>query len=232
MHAHHSTGWIALICLLALGVGCSETGTKGWFANPFAKKPPKDESGILAPPEQVKMLKEMAKDASSRSPEDQQRLSEMLVQLLKKESDPLLRAEALRTLQAFPTETARAAIRGALKDSDSDVRVRACDLLAKNLDAAAVTALSETLTGAVDHDVRLAGARALGEAKDPAAVRALGVALEDPDPAMQYRAVTSLQKVTGKDLGSDVERWRQYVKGEPPPTSPPTSVADRLKQLF
>ena len=29
---------------------------------------------------------------------------------------------------------------------------------------------------------------------------------------MQYRAMTSLQAVTGKDFGNNVDLWRQYVK--------------------
>lgn len=229
MQAAHSRGFWVLVCLLALGTGCSSTG-KGW--NPFAKAPPPDPAGLLSPAEQVVMLKQMAKDAPSRSPEDQQRLSGMLVQLMQKESDPLLRAEILRTLRVFPTPAAEAALRGALKDNDSDVRVQACELLAKRLDPAAVHALCETLNGDVDHDVRLAAARALGETKDPTAVKALGLALDDPDPAMQYRAVVSLQKATGQDLGNDVSRWRLYVKGEPLPPTEPTSVADRLRHMF
>jgi hypothetical protein len=47
---------------------------------------------------------------------------------------------------------------------------------------------------------------------------------------MQYRAVLSLQKVTGKDLGNDVERWQQYVKGERPAPTP--SLAERIHRLF
>ncbi len=229
MQAAYSRGSWVVVCLLALGVGCSGTG-KG--LNPFAKKPPPDPRGLLSPSEQVVMLQKMAKDAPSRSPDDQQRLSGMLVQLIQKEGDPLLRAEILRTLRAFPTTTAEAALREALKDPDSEVRVQACELLSKKLDSPAVTALCEALNGDVDHDVRLAAARALAETRDPTAVRALGVALDDPDPAMQYRAVASLQKVTGQDLGNDVSRWRLYVKGESLPHAEPTSIADRLRQMF
>ena len=95
---------------------------------------------------------------------------------------------------------------------------------ARHGDAQAVKLLSEALRSDVDADVRLAAAKALGETKNPAAVAALGEALTDADPAMQYRAVLSLKKVTGKDLGNDVDRWQQYVKGEQPE---PTPVAGR-----
>ena len=83
----------------------------------------------------------------------------------------------------------------------------------------------------VNPDVRLAAAKALGETKSPEAVPALGEALTDTDPAMQYRAVLSLQKVTGKDLGNDVGRWQQYVKGQQPTATSP-SLAERFLRLF
>ena len=51
----------------------------------------------------------------------------------------------------------------------------------------------------------------------------LGEALADADPAMQYRAVLSLKKVTGKDLGNDVDRWQQYVKGRSCPRADPVA---------
>jgi HEAT repeat protein len=79
-------------------------------------------------------------------------------------------------------------------------------------------------------DVRLAAARALGETRSPAAVPALGEALSDTNPAMQYRAVQSLKMTTGQDLGDKVDRWQRYVKGEP--TGPPPSLAERLGNMF
>ena len=46
---------------------------------------------------------------------------------------------------------------------------------------------------------------------------------------MQYRAVLSLEQVTGKDLGNDVIAWQQYVKGEPPAPTP--SLAERVRTV-
>ncbi len=37
----------------------------------------------------------------------------------------------------------------------------------------------------------------------------LWTSTDDPDPGMQHCAVVSLKKVTGKDLGNDVNAWRQ-----------------------
>jgi HEAT repeat protein len=78
----------------------------------------------------------------------------------------------------------------------------------------------------------MAAARALGGTRDPASVAALGTALDDKDPAMQYRAMAALKNVSGKDLGNDVRAWQQYVKGETPQSQAPTSIAERLRHMF
>jgi hypothetical protein len=221
-------------CVLVLSIaGCQAGGwTGGSWAWPWSQKPAVEtKSGILAPSEQTKRLRQLAKDGPARPADEQQRLVGLLVESLQKQPDPLIRAEIVRTMAKFPTPAAGAAVRAALKDSEAEVRIAACELLGRPSDPGAVAALSETLTSDVEVDVRLAAARALGQSQDPAAVRALGVALDGPDPAMQYRAVASLRSATGKDFGNDVQRWRQYVKGGSvvPPQSP--SLAERLGRL-
>ncbi len=93
-------------------------------------------------------------------------------------------------------------------------------------------ALQEALGSETDADVRLAAARALGQTGDAGAVPALGTALEDRDPAMQYRAVSSLRQVAPQDQGNDVDRWRAYIKGEPPPPAKPFSLTEKLRSMF
>ena len=88
------------------------------------------------------------------------------------------------------------------------------------------------LSGDVDTDVRLAATRALGKSKEPVAVAALGRALEDSDPAIQYRAVLSLRGATGENLGNDVRRWRQYVAGQQPTPADAPSLAERVLRRF
>jgi HEAT repeat protein len=81
--------------------------------------------------------------------------------------------------------------------------------------------LSETLAGEQDVDAKLAAVRALGSFQDPLAVQALGAALEDRDPAVQYAAMQSLHHSTGKDLGHDVRRWKDLLR------DPAVVVAER-----
>lgn len=220
-----------LLSLLVLAcAGCTGSPSKLSFW-PFQEKksgPP----GIVSPTEQVDMLRDMAKKAQSRTPQEKQQVSALLVSMLGRESDPLLRAEIVRTMRKFPTPETMAAVQGTLKDNDADVRVAACEALGQMGGAQAVAGLSDALRSDVDADVRIAAARALGDTRDSAALVALGTALEDSDPAMQYRAVASLKNVTGKDLGNDVRRWQQYVKGETPQPAEPVSIAERVRGWF
>ena len=74
------------------------------------------------------------------------------------------------------------------------------------------------------------GGQGPGRDEQPRRRAALGEALADSDPAMQYRAVLSLKQTTGKDLGNSVERWQQYVKGEQPEPAPRWPSA--IRSLF
>jgi HEAT repeat protein len=158
-------------------------------------------------------LKELAQKApTTPDPAQRETICRDLAQQIRREPDSLLRSEILRTLAAYGGDTATAVLHAAVRDTDTDVRKIVCDLWGRRGDAEAAQVLADVLTGDSDKDVRMAAARALGQSHDPAAVKALGTALEDKDPAMQYRAMLSLHTTTGQDLGNDVDRWRQYVK--------------------
>jgi HEAT repeat protein len=117
-----------------------------------------------------------------------------------------------------------------LKDSDRDVRIICCETVGKHRPPDSARLLIEVLTSDTELDVRIAAARALGEFKDdPAVVAALGTALDSTDPAMQYRAVQSLRKTTGKKYDDNINTWREYVKGTNPPEP---SVATKVKSWF
>jgi HEAT repeat protein len=217
-----------LLGLLVLAcAGCTGSPSKLSFW-PFAETK-KGPPGVVSPTEQMDMLRDLAKKSESRTAQQKQEVAGLLVSMLGHEKDPLLRAEVVRTMRKFPTPATFAAAQGALKDNDADVRVAACEALGKMGGTQAVTGLSEALRGDVDVDVRMAAARALGETRDQTAMVALGTALEDSDPAMQYRAVASLKNVTGQDLGNDVRRWQQFVKGEKPQAEQPVSIAERMR---
>jgi len=79
--------------------------------------------------------------------------------------------------------------------------------------------------------VRLRALRELGQLGDKAAVPVLAKALEDPDPAVQYRAVGALKRVSGRDLGDDVNKWREWA-ADPDGSAAEWTIAEGFRQLF
>jgi len=228
--------WLVLtlcpVCLATLG--CAEVPLADLGASwrlPWSEKPD-HVPGIVAPAERIARLRQLAEDAPKTAVADQQRVSAELAEVLRTEVDPMIRSEIVRTLGAFSTPASTPLLQAALADSDSVVRMAACSALGKRGGPEAVSALGEVISNDTSPDVRLAATRALGQTGDREAVGGLRVALEDADPALQRRAVLSLQQITGEDLGHDVNQWRQYVRGElPRPTKPP-SLVQRIRRLF
>jgi HEAT repeat protein len=220
-----------LLCGLAAVTmaGCAELDfLPSWV--PFQGPASDEMPGVVTPSQRIVELRKLSEKAASSSEEEKQRVSQQLVTTIQTEKDPLIRLEIIRTLGKYPGTGADTILRAALNDADSQVRVTACEAWGKRGSAEAIKLLSDILRSDVDADVRLAAAKALGATKSKDAVPALGEALSDSDPAMQYRAMLSLEQTTGKNFGNDVNRWQAYVKGERPEGSP--SLAEQLRRLF
>ena len=129
------------------------------------------------------------------------------------------------------TPSSKMVLYAGLKDPENDIRVACCEAWGKQPSPEATRMLAETLSGDTDLDVRLAAAKALSHAGDKDAVKALGAALEDSDPAVQYCAVASLKEVTGKNLGNDVKAWQELAKQPDPPVRT-KALASRPWQIF
>ena len=181
--------------------------------------------------DQIKDLRELAKTLPASEPARQEQVTMELAEAIRKENDPILRAQILRTIGVCSTAGAGRVVLAGLQDSDLNVRVAACEAVGRRGGPEAVQALSRVLANDTEIDVRLAAARGLGDIRDPGCVPALAVALEDPNPALQLRGVRSLERVTGKDFGDDVEAWRTFCQGgTPEPRS--QSIAARFRQLW
>jgi HEAT repeat protein len=222
---------LILLCGLTAAAmsGCADLDIlPAWvpFQGPASDQIP----GVKTPAERITEIRKLSEKAASNNAAEKQQIAQQLVGTIRTEKDPLIRLEIIRALGGYPGPDADAVLKAAMSDADVNVRVAACEAMGKRGDSQAVKLLSDALRTDVDADVRLAAAKALGESKNKEAVAALGEALNDSDPAMQYRAVLSLRQVTGKDLGNDVTRWQQYVKGELPEPTP--SLAERIRQMF
>lgn len=231
MHARRTAfvlvSWVALVALVS--AGCASTGSGSLFSDLTSSSSKEDNSKYPNPAARIAQCQEMGKMVDRLKPEDQQLMAENLARMLHTEQDALVRAELVRTLARCPSLVATESLRHAMRDPVLEVRVATCEAWGVHGGPSAVPALTSMLTADPELDVRLAAIRSLGKLKDPAAVESLARALEDPNPALQYRAVEALRLVSGKEYGDDVNAWRAYCRGENPPE---ISLTERVRRLF
>jgi hypothetical protein len=217
--------------LLSLGsLGCSQSplrvGKLPWSADEDPYLPP----DYPTPARRMAKMKELAAAAESGPPEQQSRAAAELARQIQTETDENIRLHIVLAISQLDTPLAEEVLEAGLNDGNAEVRVACCNAWGERGGQAAVSLLAETINRDTDLDVRLAAIRALGRIREPGTVAALTPALEDPNPAVQYRTVQSLRNVYERDLGNDVNAWRQMAAGQTD-IAPPT-VAERLRNLF
>ena len=225
-----------LILLALLGVlcsGCADSPVTELAAfNPWERHQwAQDERFGPTMHQHVAELASLRTQAPQMSEAERHREAVRLSQWLGQDVPSTLRQELVKTLGTLRTPGAAPALRVAVNDGDADVRVAACQAWGTMGGPEAVPMLAQVLGSDTDLDVRLAATRELARFNEPAAVQALGLALDDSDPAMQYRAVQSLKSATGRNYGNDVPAWREFVRGGNPPPYQPT-LAERFRSLF
>jgi HEAT repeat protein len=204
--------------------------------DPFERDDPADLAKYgPTPAQRIEELRALAAEAKAMGPQRQDQVSYELAEELTDSENPLVRIELARTLGALKTQIADDALRSATKDDDANVRVALCETFSRRGD---VRMLAEILASDGDDQVRLAAARGLGSIADPDAEtqrfirQSLSVALEDPNPALQHRAVLALKDATGQDFGGDMEAWRRFARGGQTPTPDTPSLAERINEIF
>lgn len=233
--------WFACLVVSACAAtGCASLPTLSKPA--FLTKGSNEDPLVTAtsgkiPSERAAAIKKLATQATG---ERRDQIAVQLTDVLTREPSPPLRAELCRTLSHFNHPAADRAVRAALKDQEIDVRIAAAQSLsrhggrqapanARNPEREQTTRgiLAETLAEDAAPDVRMAAIRSLAQFDGDEVKTALGAVLEDPNPALQRRAMHALAESTGKDFGNDVRAWREYVQGGNP-TPRTESVADRM----
>jgi hypothetical protein len=217
--------WIAT-CL-----GCASAPKMQWPA--WTGLANEDDSGpkVLTPKDKVDQLRELAKKAPKMDQETQEKVSAELARGITNEQDPILRGQILRTLAVYKTDIAGKVLAAGIHDKDHNVRIAACEAWGVRGGPQAPEVLGAALGHDENFDVKLAAARGLGKVAHPNAIAPLGQALDDPDPAMQRRAMLSLKEASGRDFGGDVAAWREFVHGGQPPV-PEESLAQKFWKLF
>ena len=216
---------IWLLCMLPSGCSLLPPTVR----LPFEAEDPA-EARFLTTSERIESIRELKTAAAQLTPADQLRYSEGLAKTFQTEPNAMVRLELARTLGAFATPAAEHALIMGTRDGETRIRMACCEMLAERPGDEPLRTLTDIVANDQDVDTRLAAVRALGVRRDAKAVPALAVALEDRDPALQYRAVESLREVTGKDVGNDVKDWIALVHGET--VAPPPSLAKRLIPWF
>lgn len=187
---------------------------------------PADASRRLA------LLTTEADAARLGDPRHREEFTRRLVSAMLTESDPRARCVVLGLAAAFDTAAADAICAGALDDPDPRVRLTACQVCGDRRGPESVSRLARRASEDADLGVRLRAVRVLGTLGDPAAVPHLVSLLDDPDPAIQTRATAALARATGRDFGSDVDRWRAWAAAPESTTKPRWSLGSSLKSLF
>ena len=217
----------ACVAIAAAAVGCANWRAK---LDPAKVAAEREKYGATAD-QRIEELAAAAARANRGSPAEQADYTHGLSKQLLAEHDPRVRAAMLAVAADFDTPAAVAICRGALEDPEPRVRMAACEAWRKRGGPEAVSLLGARVSADADIDVRLKAVRELGALEDKAAVPALARALEDPDPAIQFRAVTSLKQVSGRDLGDDVNAWRAWA-ADPNAEGTEWSIAEEFRKLF
>jgi len=220
----------ALMTLMAAAILCA--GCAGWapWKNQELSARNRERYGPTAN-QRIKELEAEAKEAKAGTADRQAVFTQELIRKMLEEHDPRVRCAILGAANEFSTPAALAICRGSLDDPNERVRTRACEEWRKRGGEEAVQLLAARYRTDPELDVRLRALRMLGDLKEQSAIPVLAKALEDPDPAVQYRAVSALKKVSGRDLGDDVNKWREWA-ADPNGTSADWSIAETFRKLF
>jgi hypothetical protein len=181
---------------------------------------------------QLAEVKTLRASANTLSPEQQVHWCGELQHIISTHSNPLLRVACVETLVEFSAPESSEGLQLALKDSDATVRKAACKAWGQRGGQQAMELLAERLGSDSDTDVKLAAARELGQFSDPIAYQALGLAIQGGDAALQYRAIESLKKGSGKNYGNNLKAWQEFTQGKDPGPEYSPSMADRVRELF
>jgi hypothetical protein len=187
----------------------------------------RDKTTVITPAMRMASIREFGPRGRDADAAEQTRICEQLAQQIRTEPDPIVRKTIQETIAEFNTPLANAVLLAGLNDEDRDVRLTCCQHLGKRRDQNAIGSLAKLVSTDSELDVRLAAVDALGAMNAPAAIQGLAAALKDRDPAMQYAGVEGMKKVSGKDLGNDVEAWRQYADSALGGIQPSTAVASQ-----
>lgn len=206
-------------------------GCSGWLPWTTSDKAAKNAE-LYGPTanQRIKKIQADAKQARAEGGGREVEFTRGLADQVLGEHDARVRCEIVAVAGMFDTASALAICKGAMQDPDDRVRARACQVWRERGGPEAVRQLANRCRTDRELDVRLQAIRMLGELEDQTAIPLLAEVLADPDPAVQYRAVAALKQVSGRDLGNDVNVWREWAAD--PGRTESWSIAEAWRKLF
>ncbi|MBM3967356.1 MAG: HEAT repeat domain-containing protein [Planctomycetes bacterium] len=192
----------------------------------------KDREKTVVYSQRLEEMRLLKRQLPSMNEEEQARWVATLNDVLKKETSPSLRREAVLTLSVVSKRAdALRAIAPMAQDDNESVRLAVVHALEKSNTSDATTTLLSMAQSDRSNNVRLTATQSLGQHKTDEVRRFLASKLEDRSTAMQYSASLALKVQTGKNYGGDIEAWKQYLQGDEVP-EPPVSIAERIQSTF
>ncbi|MDA7951835.1 MAG: HEAT repeat domain-containing protein [Pirellulaceae bacterium] len=207
-------------CLLLSSGGCAS----GPFAeldnyNPLVLDDTTyDDTYGSTPEDQLQQIREIADNGSKLSELQKNELSNQILNRLSQEESYIIRLELTKVLKSLYSAPAIQALSKSSEDTHPEVRQAACRVWEVWKGPQATQALATILGSDSNNDVRVQAAKSLGKLRNQQSIEALALALDDPDPALQYRAIESLKTITGQQTNS-VKDWKNYAQsGQLTPT--------------
>lgn len=233
----HRKLWFAplgLLTVLLLETGCID----GPFfqlkkLNPYIQNQWKaDREKVVVFSERIEELRLLRDQIANMSNEEQTQWISKLSDIVKNDTSPEIRREAVLALEKVQNRPeALAAITPLAKDKNEKVRMALVAALRRSQDEIATNTLIAMSSSDPSNNVKLSATRALGGHKSEMVQQYLGSKLDDRNIAVRFQASQALGELTGKRYGGDIDAWRKYVAGENVP-EPELSLAETLESML
>ena len=190
--------------------------------------------GLDPPHQRKKIIREKGTKGATASEAEREILVAQLMHEYQTSPDPNMRREAVDALAKIPHPDRDRFLQEIVRDDNPFVRMSALEALGTTYSGGKdeLTALLiDRMKIDSDKDVRITAVRILGDVTpknesnvvtrvfsvddkglQDSVVLELGNLLHDRVPAVRFEAMQSLQKITRKDYGNDINRWLQYVR--------------------
>lgn len=156
-------------------------------------------------------LRDLAKRAKGLTEAEKEQTVNNLDSFLRGEKIIQLRVDALYALGEINNQSAENLIIRSLKDPEAEVRIAALNALALRRTQTAGAELIRVVGSDTDKDVRATAIRNLASYPGDQTVDALAQVLNEPEPALQFAAMKSLDSVTGSSIGINVTKWKERL---------------------